>query len=91
MPQTIEESAKEEVTSGKSAAVFPFFPKSIHCDIKIILFSFPDPTCCNPFQVHNRPIYKFLRVIQADDLKRCPNLIVGQFWCDNCRKMPSKC
>lgn len=28
-------------------------------------------------------------MILAEDLKRNPNLIVGQFWCDNCREMPA--
>ncbi|KAK3911370.1 Trigger factor [Frankliniella fusca] len=45
-----------------------------------------DNACCDPYRRHKRPIRKTLRKITESDLKVNPQLQLGLFWCDNCRK-----
>lgn len=50
-----------------------------------------EDSCSNPFKIHSKPIYKGLRVIIEGDKKRHATVVVGQLWCDTCRKvMPVK-
>ncbi|KAK3917885.1 DNA replication and repair protein RecF [Frankliniella fusca] len=46
-------------------------------------------SCADPFKIHNKPVYKGLRVIKESDRERHSRnlLLVGQLWCDKCRKM----
>ena len=42
--------------------------------------------CCDPERQHKQPIKKKLRKITAKVVLNHPELGIGAYWCNNCRK-----